>query len=417
MRRPLALLLLLASTVAVADDWRFSGHAKYQFTQGAYRNDDLVAAYADRTPADHELDLRLKAEKHSGPWETVVHYELLGLYGDSLAARRTLAGLGYPVAVGVTGLPRDDRRLLDLTRVLSDGQQYAAVQRLDRLSLGYLGEGGVLRVGRQAISWGNGLVFQPLDIFNPFSPIAIDKDYKTGDDMLYGQRVFGGKSDVQALLVPRRNPVSGRHASDQGSMAMKYHSTLAGSDVDVLLARHFDEPLFGVGLVRNMGGAVVRMDLAVSDTAADGRVSSLVINTDYSWVGLNRNMYGYLEYFHSGFGARAAADYNLPSPALGARLARGELFTLGRDYLAAGVQTEISPLVNVYNGLILNLHDASGFYQVRGVYDFRQNLQWQAGINLPYGERGSEYGGVSVVPGGPLVAPARSVYIRSAYYF
>jgi hypothetical protein len=416
MRRLSALLLLLATSGVSADDWRFGGHAKYQFTYGAYHDDDLAAVYARRTPADHELDLRLKAEKRSGPWETVVHYELLSLYGDSLAARRTLAGLGYPVAGGVSGLPQDDRRLLDLTRDLSEGHQYASVQRLDRLSLAYLGEGGVLRAGRQAISWGNGLVFQPLDIFNPFSPIAIDKDYKTGDDMLYGQRAFGGKSDVQAILLPRRDPVSGKLADDQGSMALKYHSNLAGSDVDLLLARHYDEPLLGVGLVRNMGGAVLRMDLALSDTLADGRVGSVVVNADYSWVGLKRNMYGYLEYFHNGFGMRAA-DYAVPSPALSARLARGELFTLGRDYLAAGIQTEISPLVNVYNGLIVNLHDASGFYQLRGVYDYRQNLQLQAGINLPYGGRDSEYGGVAVVPGGPLAAPARSVYMRSAYYF
>jgi hypothetical protein len=82
-----------------------------------------------------------------------------------------------------------------------------------------------------------------------------------------------------------------------------------------------------------------------------------------------------------------------------------------------GVQVELSPLVNVYNGLILNLHDASGFYQLRGVYDYRQNLQLQAGINLPYGGHGSEYGGVAVAPGGPVVAPATSAYLRSAYYF
>jgi hypothetical protein len=410
-------MLLLTTTVTAADDWHFGGHAKYQFIRSTYDDAALAAVTADRTPADHALDVRLKAEKRSGPWETVVHYELLGLYGDTLAARRTLAGLGYPLASGVTGLPQDDRRLFDLTRDLSEGQQHAVVQRLDRLSLGYLGAGGVLRVGRQAISWGNGLVFQPLDIFNPFSPIAIDKEYKTGDDMLYGQRVFGGKSDVQAILLPRRDPISGKLAGDQGSVALKYHQTFAGSDVDVVLARHYDEALFGAGLVRNLGGAVVRVDLVVSDTLADGRVSSLVINTDYSWVGFKRNMYGYLEYFHSGFGARTTADYAMPSPALGERLARGELFTQGRDYLATGVQVEISPLVNVYNGIILNLHDASGFYQLRGVYDYRQNLQLQAGLNLPYGDRGSEYGGVAVVPGGPVVAPARSVYIKSAYYF
>jgi len=37
------------------------------------------------------------------------------------------------------------------------------------------------------LSWGNGLVFSPMDIVNPFDPTAVDTEYKAGDDMLYGQ--------------------------------------------------------------------------------------------------------------------------------------------------------------------------------------------------------------------------------------
>lgn len=417
MRTLLALALLIAAAAAVADDSRFGGHAKYQFSRGRYSGDALAATYADNSPADHELDVRLKAENHTGPWEAVVHYEILGVYGDSLAARRTLSGLGTPAGGDVTGLPQDERRLLDLTRAVTEGHQYAAVQRLDRLSLGYLGDAGVLRAGRQAISWGNGLVFQPLDIFNPFSPIAIDKDYKTGDDMLYGQLVFAEKSDVQAILLPRRDPLNAKVEGDQGSVALKYHRWVAGSDVDVLIARHYDEPMFAVGMVRNAGSAMVRMDVAFTDTASGGRVTSLVINADYSWVGFGKNMYGYMEYFRNGFGERDAVNYPAPSPELSARLARGELYTLGRDYLAGGLQIELAPLVNLHHGLIVNLHDGSGFYQLRAVYDLQQNLQLMAGINLPYGDRGSEYGGVPVAAAGPLVAPARSIYARAAYYF
>ena len=37
---------------------------------------------------------------------------------------------------------------------------------------------GVVCVGRQAVTWGNGLIFNPMDLFNPFSPVDIERDYK-----------------------------------------------------------------------------------------------------------------------------------------------------------------------------------------------------------------------------------------------
>ena len=79
------------------------------------------------------------------------------------------------------------------------------LHRLDRLSLGYTSESLVMRLGRQAVTWGNGLVFYPMDIFNPFNPVAIDKDYKTGDDMLYGQWTTYQGNDWQMILLPRRD--------------------------------------------------------------------------------------------------------------------------------------------------------------------------------------------------------------------
>ncbi|EDN67409.1 hypothetical protein BGP_4660 [Beggiatoa sp. PS] len=56
-------------------------------------------------------------------------------------------------------LPNDKRRLFRLTNEWDNSDQMEAVQRLDRLYLGYNGEQLVLRAGRQTVSWGNGLVF------------------------------------------------------------------------------------------------------------------------------------------------------------------------------------------------------------------------------------------------------------------
>jgi hypothetical protein len=470
--RGIAWLVLLVGScpaaVCVADDTtlRFGGHVKYQITTTDYRKDDAYAAFGDDPARDQGFELRLKAEGRRGPWDGVAHYELLAVAGDTLEARRRLALLGLLTGTD-TGLPDDRRRLFDLTDEITDRTRTAAVQRLDRLSLGHSTPGQVIRFGRQAVSWGNGLVFHPLDFVNPFSPIAIDKDYKTGDDMLYGQWTlavgeetataaspragrtseasrasvtsrgprFGpiGETanapslargprldpigDIQAILLPRRDAVTRDIEGEESTFAVKLRQRLGAVDLDVLAARHYDENMAGLGLVRSVGGAVWRFDAAVTDRRGDGYVWSAVTNLDTSWTWGGKNLYGYVEYFRNGFGESDRADYIVPNAALAARLARGELFTLARDYAALGAQLELTPLFNLHASVIRNLNDASHYAQLRAVYDWQQNLQLMAGLDVPHGARGSEFGGIPAPGLAVYSAPGRSLYARLAYYF
>jgi hypothetical protein len=413
----LAAVLATVDAKAAAEDWEWGGHVKYQATETRYQSDDLLAQYGDNPAGTQQLDTRLRAEKRAGAWDFAVHYEILGVYGDTLETRRTLAAAGLPLRGGATGLPDDDARLFDLTDEFIDRSRTAAVQRLDRLSVGYGTSKGLVRVGRQVVSWGNGLVFQPLDFVNPFSPIAIDKDYKTGDDMLFAQRLLAGQGDVQAIAVVRRDAVTHSIVSSDGSYAAKWRQRFGGLDVDLLAARHFQDNMLGIGLVHNLGGAVGRLDLAVLDINESDTAYSLVANLDYSWTWLGLNLYGYAEYFRNGLGAAHEAGYLVPDPALTARLARGELFTLARDYAALGLQVELHPLVNAFANLLQNLNDASRYLQLRAVYDWREDVQFMGGFNLPSGTNGSEYGGIPVATTGTCLAPGRSVYLRAAYYF
>jgi hypothetical protein len=133
------------------------------------------------------------------------------------------------------------------------------------------------------------------------------------------------------------------------------------------------------------------------------------------WGG--KNAYGYVEYFRSGVGESDRANYAMPNNELSERLARGELFTLARDYAALGLQVELTPLFNLFTNLIANLDDGSKYLQLRGVYDWQQDVQLMAGLNLPTGTRGTEYGGVPVTGTSSFAAPGKSVYLRGAYYF
>jgi len=421
MRCYIAILLCTALCVAgwrsaYADEWEFRGHLKYQLTQGAYESDDLYAAYGDDAPTDHEIDFRLKAEKRWDHWDIRIHYELLALGCDSLETRRALSAAGLLSGAAETGLPSDDRRLFDLTDEITDSENLAAVHRLDRLSIGYTVERMVVRAGRHAVSWGNGLAFNPLDIFNPFSPTAVDKDYKAGDDMLYGQWLFENGDDLQAIILPRRDPISNDVASDQSSCAFKYHGMKAGIDYDLLAARHYDETLLGIGMAKDWHGAIWRIDVSVTDLNGGGQATSLVTNIDRSWTWFDHNVYGYIEYFRNGVG-EANKNYTTPNANLQERTARGELFTLGRDFLAAGTEIELTPLFHLFPSMICNLNDESLFFQVRATYDWKENIVITGGINLPYGERGTEFGGIPVEATDYFTAPGSEGYLRISCFF
>ncbi|MCP4250984.1 MAG: hypothetical protein GY778_28435, partial [bacterium] len=177
--------------------------------------------------------LRLNLDVDRGAWDLDVDYQLLGLFGDTIDFTRDFP----PLLQLVARFPQDDARLFNLTYVFRDEGRAAVLQRLDRVSIGYSGEKAVARFGRQAISWGNGMVYAPMDIFNPFDPAAVDKEYKTGDDMLYGQYLRGNGDDLQGVAVFRRNLETRKVDADWSSFALKYHGLSGGSELDVLVAR------------------------------------------------------------------------------------------------------------------------------------------------------------------------------------
>jgi len=110
---------------------------------------------------------------------------------------------------------------------------------------------------------------------------------------------------------------------------------------------------------------VWRLDALHTAVPEQKDVWSLATNLDYSWVLFGKNMYGFVEYYRNGFGSASASGYLAADPELIARLLRGEVFTIGRDYAALGVQVELSPLVNAFANVIQNLNDASRYLQLR----------------------------------------------------
>jgi len=412
------LLTVAVAVGASADDTTYDlgGRIRPQFIFTSYPDNSFFQGVFGSTSEDLNLDARVMLGIDHGHWSIDVDYQFIALYGDKVEFSRELP---EELRVLYPHLPTDRTRLFDLTWVLTDSGRTAALNRLDRLSVGYTTDKVVVKFGRQAISWGNGLIYSAMDIFNPFDPAAVDKEYKTGDDMLYGQYLRDNGDDLQSVAVIRRNIATGDVEADVSSLAFKYHGMVGAGEYDALVSRHYGDTLVGVGGNRSIGGAVWQGDLVVT-LAEDATVPSLVTNLTYSWTWGGKNFSGVAEYFYNGFG-QADGCYSLEclseNPELLNRIARGELFTLGRNYVALSAMIEIHPLFTLTPNLFTNVGDPSALFQVMFQIDPRENLVLLSSVNLPTGSDGTEFGGLSTEVPGLYLSTGPSIVLQLGWYW
>ena len=413
----LALLLGLGA-VAHAQDTTvaFGGRLSYQFVLASYPDDSLFRDLTGPRSLDNNLELRLNLGVDRGPLNLDVSYQLIGLFGDTIDFTRDFPE-GLQALVG--RYPRDDARLFNLTHVFRDEGRSAVLQRLDRLSVGYAGEKAVVRFGRQALTWGNGMVYTPMDILNPFDPAAVDKEYKLGDDMLYGQLLRANGDDLQGVAVFRRSLETARVDAEWSSFALKYHGLVGSGEYDLMAARHFDDPLVAGGGSLALGGAVWRGDGVFTFTDEETYLTA-VTSLSYSWVWGGKNMSGVAEYFFNGFG-QPDGQYDPESlaqnPELLQRLARGELFTLGRHYVVASTLMELHPLFHLTPNVFVNLSDGSALVQIVTQNDLKQDLVLLGAVGLPLGPSGTEFGGIETDVPGLYLSRGPSLFLQLNWYF
>jgi len=406
-------------------DMYWGGHLR-AIGMATWMDEDSIYQYADRDPYyDGQVEWRLKNRLYFGPrWTLQTHYELVAISGDTLENTRFLGRvLPSPLAPYLPFFQTidDDRRLFDLTHVLTEADRHLVYHRLDRLNLAYAPEWGTVRLGRQALTWGDGLVFNPMDLFNPFSPTAVQRDYKTGDDMAHVQLPIG-LSEMQLLYIPRRNPATGDLEEEASSYAMKYHTPAGPMEMDVMAARHYDDGIVGLGGSGYTGEAAWRINTVYTILTEESRQDNffqIVANMDYAWMWGGRNVYGLVEFYYNGLGLTGDYDSIVTDISLLERLSRGELFTIGRYYLAGQVQIELHPLVQLHTTAIVNLSDPSGVLQPQVLWDVVSDWQIIVGAQWNWGGHGSEFGGYDVTAEDSTIkmAATNRIYLWLSYYF
>lgn len=398
-----------------------SGHLKLGLISTQLKDNDIASIYGDNSPNDLTTNFRLNLKTGIDNWQFAAAIESSSISGDTVENTRQIGISQIPFILG-----DDSSRAMQLSKETRDKSRSQGIIRFDRLNGKYQTENWQVTLGRQVISWGNGLAFQPLDLFNPFSPSAIDTDYKMGDDMLTGQYLFDSGANLHGVTVFRRNTTTDKVDSDYNSYAVKWHQFAGELDryeLDIMVAHHYRDDVLGLGVVGPIGEALGRFNLVlhkqktIHNQQAGGMATSAIANIDYSWVWANTNYYGFIEYSHTDFGTKKLPEYySQIDTVLLEKIARGEIYNYGRDYLATGITIDIHPLVTNNWTVIANLHDHSTLVQTTVNIDPSDNTFIQLGIVLPTGSDNTEYGGIRISDG-VYKGQARSVFMRGGWYF
>lgn len=151
-----------------------------------YQSSDFDTISAD------QQSLRLMLEHSDEASEWAAHLRTVRLHSDGLAVSATHS----------SALFRYSDLGDDLVSQSSDASSTVVHYELDRLSYRYKLDDYTITVGRQAIDWGSGRFWQPLNVFGSFAPTDLDTDYKPGIDALvvdYFPSLFSSLTAVYAL--------------------------------------------------------------------------------------------------------------------------------------------------------------------------------------------------------------------------
>ena len=353
---------------------------------------------------DHQLALRSVWEAHLGKWDVLVDPFVVVNKGESIEVTTT-----FGVSDDTSTHP-DATKRFKLAKVFERGEDTRALVGLDRLALRYQSESLSFTIGRQALTWGSGFLFNPLDLFSPYAPTTVDREYKTGADLMQLEKLFDA-GELQGLYIARRNSVGS--SSDVSTTAIKWHALVGDFEYELVLGQHFNQEVAGAMFRYSVFGSLLRADI-LSTCESDKCVVSGLLNIDRAFTLRRLPIYTFVELFHNGYGEDALTE-NPISSMLAERVQRGELFTLMRDYVAVGINTAWHPQWSQSVSVIGNLNDHSALFQTFFSYDPGDNARMQFSVIVPTGTKNGEFGqrelGHDLTTGGGIGA-----FLSVAYY-
>ena len=275
---------------------------------------------------------------------------------------------------------------------------------------------GDVTIGRQAIGLGRGVLFGAVDVFNPFSPLEVDREWRRGVDAFRAEYRLSATSSAEYIAAFGET-------WEQSALLGRLRGYLGDVDGSLIVGKRAEDFMIGSAFSAVVGEAEVHGELAVFDTPeaqTDGTLwggghlaSKAVIGSSYTFdVGNGLTLLG--EYHYSDFGVEDAEDARarLQDPDFQRRFLRGDMQILGRQAVAAQLSYPFSDAVNGSFLVLTNPTDGSGVISPSLRWDLDKNVTFVGNVFVPWGDEPSggqfrsEYGATPI-----------SLFLQAAIYY
>lgn len=264
-----------------------------------------------------------------------------------------------------------DLRVADLDAELIESDDLAVYQNLDRLYGQLFSPVGDITLGRQAIGFGLGKRFSPVDVVQPAGLRATERRYRPGVDAARWLIPAGAVSEIDLGWV---------FGEDELLFARGYRQ-LGGASLELTaLTLNQEQQLVGFGLQTSAGNWGLWQETAwLGDDDEDGW--RLALGADQRpWA----DIYLMAEYHYNGLGAKSADGYGALNDSAFYR--SGLVLPWGQHYLSLQASRAFGALYQAQLGSDINLEDGSLLGTASLVRSLGNNTDLTLAASWPLGE-------------------------------
>lgn len=398
MSRLTLLLLLLAAAAALParaaefdrGDLRLelSGELRSVFTFTRDLDPERLFLEGSTRRRDAGLSLTRARAAAQAVWKDRVYAEVV--YDHEVYTGSGLRGLSYRVAQAI-----GTQTWLDADRVYSRHRDAEWRHALYRAWVRFESERFELTLGRQRIPLGVGRLWNPVDLFNPIFPLAIEGDQRIGQDAIRARFRLVRGLWLEGIWSPQDDPDEHR-----GAVRLAFSRTTA--DAALMVGRFRRDWVFGADFTADVKGATVRAEATYTDLETGGRIWQVVSGVDYTFS-VGSGLYALVEHLYNENRVDAETFARLPpglSPDEGVRLVAAvesrffdRITTLGRNQTAFDLGYDLTPLLRLDLAWLYDWHGPSVAFVPSLSWSAKDNLEVALSGQLFYGRHArTEYG-------------------------